>query len=143
MTTGKCFSHEESEKKGSNFLGTLLPILGLTFLESSYNIRKFGFKKMMVIFFSRLDGSSRTTCLFSYVLSQFTHAVISVNQVTKPYISVKSSLRRNLNLNRIFILVIINLTKFLFFYASHVQTLFPFFIHHFYWILQISQSLIL
>ena len=66
---------------------------------------------MMVIFFSRLDGSSRTTCLFSYVLSQFTHAVISVNQVTKPYISVKSSLRRNLNLNRIFILVIINLTK--------------------------------
>ena len=66
----------------------------------------------MMLFFSRLDESSRPMCLFSYVLSQFTQAVISVNQLTKPYISVKLSLRRNLNLNRIFILVIINLTEF-------------------------------
>ena len=61
LTTGKCFSHEKNEKKGPNFLGTLLPILRLTFLESSSKFRKFGFKKMMGIFF-RFHGSSGPMC---------------------------------------------------------------------------------
>ena len=38
-------------KRGPSFLGHLLPILRLTFLESSCNFQQFGFKKMMGIFF--------------------------------------------------------------------------------------------
>ena len=45
------FLMRKSEKKSPNFLGPLLPILKLTFLEWSRNFRKFGFKKMMGIFF--------------------------------------------------------------------------------------------
>ena len=44
-------------EKGPNFLSPLLPILRLTFLESSCNLRKFGMNKKYGYFF-RLDGSS-------------------------------------------------------------------------------------
>ena len=49
----------ESEKRAVTFEEHwwLFPILRLTFLESSSKFRKFGFKKMMGIFF-RFDGSS-------------------------------------------------------------------------------------
>ena len=36
----------KSEKKDPNFLGPLLPILRLTFLEMFCNFRRFGFKKI-------------------------------------------------------------------------------------------------
>ena len=52
------FLMRKSEKKGPNFLGTLLPIWRLTFLESSCNFRKFGYKRNDGCFFFRLDGSS-------------------------------------------------------------------------------------
>ena len=58
----------KSEKKGPNFGGALLPILRMTFLESSCNFQKFGFKKMMGIFF-RLHGSSGPMCLADCVAS--------------------------------------------------------------------------
>ena len=45
------FLMRKSEKKGPNFWGILLLILRLTYLESSCNFRKFGFKKMVGIFF--------------------------------------------------------------------------------------------
>ena len=48
---GENLCGEKKINMGPNFLGTLLPILRLTFLESSCNFRKFGFKKMMGIFF--------------------------------------------------------------------------------------------
>ena len=38
------FLMRKSDKKGPNFLGPLLPILRLTFLESSCNFRKSGWK---------------------------------------------------------------------------------------------------
>ena len=44
-------------KGTSPFVGEVLPIWRLTFLGSSCNFQKFGFKKMMCIFF-QLDGSS-------------------------------------------------------------------------------------
>ena len=44
-----------------NFLGPLLPILRLTFLETLCNFRQFGFKKNDGYFF-RLDGSSGPMC---------------------------------------------------------------------------------
>ena len=47
----------KSEKKGLYFWSTLLPILGLTFLESTCSFRQIGFKKNDGYFF-RFDGSS-------------------------------------------------------------------------------------
>ena len=41
----RIFLMRKGKKKRPIFLGTLLPILRLTFLESSCNFRKFGFKK--------------------------------------------------------------------------------------------------
>ena len=49
------FSHEEKWEKGPNFLGPLLPILRLTFLESSCNLWKFGINKKDWCFFSITD----------------------------------------------------------------------------------------
>ena len=63
---GKCFSHEE---KGPNFWGPLLPILRLTFLESSCNFQKFGINKNDGYFF-RLDGSSGPMCTASMQVNQ-------------------------------------------------------------------------
>ena len=45
------FLMKKSENKGPNFWGPLLLILGLTFLESFFNFRKFGLKKIVGIFF--------------------------------------------------------------------------------------------
>ena len=47
----------KSEKKGLYFWSTLLPILGLTFLESTCSFRQIGFKKNDGYFF-RFDWSS-------------------------------------------------------------------------------------
>ena len=46
------FLMRKSEKKGPYFLGPLLPILRVTFLESSCNFWQFGLKKLMVFFFA-------------------------------------------------------------------------------------------
>ena len=50
------FLMRKSEKKGPNFWGTLLPILRLTFLESSCNFWKIGLKKKWWVFFFDLTG---------------------------------------------------------------------------------------
>ena len=55
------FLTRKSEKKGHNFLGPLLPILGLTFLELSCNFRQMGYSRSFWYFF-RLDGSSGPVC---------------------------------------------------------------------------------
>ena len=46
------FLMRKSEEKGPNFWGFQLPILRLTFLESSCNLRKFGINKKNGYFFS-------------------------------------------------------------------------------------------
>ena len=56
------FLMRKSEETGPNFWGFQLPILRLTYLESSRNFRKFGINKKDGYFFSRLDGSSRPMC---------------------------------------------------------------------------------
>ena len=54
------FLMRKSEKKGPYFLGHLLPIFRVTFLESSCNFWQFGFKKNDVFF--RFHGSSGPMC---------------------------------------------------------------------------------
>ena len=46
------FLMRKSEKKGPNYLGSLFPILRLTFLELLCNFRQFGLKKNDAYFFS-------------------------------------------------------------------------------------------
>ena len=48
------FFMRKSEKKGPNFLGPLLPILRLTFLESFCNFRQFGLKNDGYFFIGRV-----------------------------------------------------------------------------------------
>ena len=54
------FLMRKNEKKDPNFWGPLLPILRLTYLESSCNFQKFGLKKWWVFF--RWHGSSGPMC---------------------------------------------------------------------------------
>ena len=60
----------KSEKKGLYFWSTLLPILGLTFLESTCTFRQIGFKKMMGIFFD-LTGPQYPSSLRRWSTSLF------------------------------------------------------------------------
>ena len=67
----------KSEKKGPNFLGLLLPILRLTFLEASCNYRKFGVKKNDGYFFD-LTGRQYLCALFKSVSSAFSEVDMTI-----------------------------------------------------------------
>ena len=67
----------KSEKKGPNFLGLLLPILRLTFLEASCNFRKFGIEKNYGYFFD-LTGIQVLCAHFKSVSSAFSEVDMTV-----------------------------------------------------------------